>query len=462
MARFQLTLSPAYVPTWGVYEAIREAVQNALDARDAGYPMTVSHSGDTLTIQNDGVVLDRAVWLIGNTSKEGTDARGHYGEGLKLGALAAVRLGRKLRILNGFETWACTLEDSTVFPGQQVLTVSTRASSRVQSTGVAVQIECSADEWAEYSQRFLALRAEPAPRISVRDVDILTGDTEKGALYVGGIEVERREDMQVGYDFSPSAVRTDRDRRMINSFDLSCHVGGAWIDALQQDLITPVDFLSRLMEESFDATAIGDRYCNLETQRRVATAWQETYGPLTVPVSSHGDADRASHLGRVGRIVNKAVCAFFAHSPELSLEGLSSQQRTDVVRGYAVSELNPAEQQNLTAAIRLIDRSVHSIGTEPIAQRTAVVDFKADDLLGTHSCNEDTGESEIRVARKTLDTFAGVVRVLVHEAAHDLGGDGNVSHERAEGKLFSAIVADLIFRQGLLALQEQPLGASPA
>lgn len=446
MTMFQLTISPGYVPTWGVYEAVREIIQNALDARDAGYPMNIMHTGSTLVVRSEGVVLDRAVWLIGNTSKEGTDARGHYGEGLKLGALALVRAGRQLTINNGPERWLCSLEDSDAFPGQQVLTVNTCqiADAPQGDPSVMVSIECTAQEWAEYHQNFLDLRPRTTT-ISTSHGEILVDDSEKGSIYVGGIAVEHKGELQAGYNFKPSDVRTDRDRRMANSFDLDYHLGNAWIEALERELIEPVHLLSRLMVESLDASAIADRYCDPHQRDRVAAAWRDLHGTGVIPVANLAEAAEAGHLGVGGLVVNKAVCAFFSGHQDLSLQVLRSQRRTDVVRTYRVDELTQEERRNLCIATGLIDRVAPSVDLLPIAPRTTVVDFLADDLLGTHGPQPGCPQPQIRVARKALASFQSAIKVLVHETAHDKGGDGDVRHERAEGELFAAAVAHVLF-----------------
>lgn len=455
MARFQLTLSPAYVPSWGVFEAVREILQNALDARDAGYPMTISHNGDALTVQNDGVLLDRSIWLIGSTSKAGTDARGHYGEGLKLGALAAVRLGRKLRIVNGDEIWTCSLEDSSVFPGQQVLTVSTRKSSSKLAQlfrGVAVQIECSADEWEEFRDSFLDLK-DSTDVIHTDYGTILRGANEAGNVYVGGIKVERDDKLVCGYNFSPKHVNTDRDRRMVDRFSREYYSGLTWVHALSQDDISVEAFLALLMTDCPDAEAVAERRYSAGDAliERVADAWRSLYGHNVVPVESLAEVDRVGHLGRVGRVTTKALCHFFRDT-DLSLDHLERQGRGDVVRTYILDELYPAERDNLSLAIELVDRVACSVGVDKIARRTTVVDFRDEEILGTHSYDDASGDYAIRVARRSLLTAQQAIRVLVHEAAHDHGSDGSVSHERAEGQLFSAIVASL-------ALSRQPVAA---
>ena len=47
----ELTLNPEYVRDWDNWEAIRELLQNALDADDKGYPISISYITNTKSPQ---------------------------------------------------------------------------------------------------------------------------------------------------------------------------------------------------------------------------------------------------------------------------------------------------------------------------------------------------------------------------------------------------------------------------
>lgn len=440
MAKFQLTISSAYVSDWSVYEGIREIIQNTLDGRDAGFPMSITYRDGHLIASNAGVQLDRSVWLMGLTTKESGDFRGHFGEGMKLGALALVRAGRKLRIINNTEDWNCSLQESTAFPGQQVLTVSTR--TRPTPAGrFEVHIECEPHEWEQYQNCFIELKPELSA-IKTSDTHILTDESERGRVYVKGILVETMDDLYAGYNFL-SGVRTDRDRRTVNSFDLGWHSSHAWLQALQDEDITAGDFLDTLSSDTRDGKGIGDRYCSEPYLSAIATEWFNRHGEFSIPVPDAAAAKEAGHFGKIGIICGQQVCNFFREHPELGLEKIRTQRRAEVARTYNTSELDQGELDNLELAIELVDSVAPGLGIIQTTGRLFVVDFNNDDILGTHSYVDERAEPIIRLARKTLTTFDECIRVLVHEAAHDRGGDGDVAHERAEGQLFSRIISDL-------------------
>ena len=441
MAKFQLTISSDYVSDWGAYEGVREAAQNALDGRDAGHPMHISHSGNTLNIANFGVRLDRSVWLLGTTSKADSDARGHFGEGLKLGALALVRAGRKLRIVNDDEDWLCALEDSKAFPGQQVLTVTTR--KRPTPLGAfSVQIACSEEEWQDYRQSFIDLKPS-LTSINTGGTQILTDPTERGRCYVKGIFVEHKPDLYAGYNFL-RGVATDRDRRVMSSWDFDFHAGNAWVNALGDGCITSVDMLAMLQSGAPDAKAASQRYCPSHCIEAVGEVWIDIHGKEAVPVLDHAGVTEAGHYGRIGLIASPAICAFFDDHPTLSLRSLRAQKRNDVTATYGLADLSPAERAVYQAALNVITPTLNAMGIDSVATRLSLVDFQSDDVLGLHRFDCDSNTFQIQAARSALKDLPTFLQVLVHEVAHDFGGDGEVGHERAEGRIFSSVIDRLV------------------
>jgi hypothetical protein len=443
--KFQLTVSDQYVPDWGTWEGVREAIQNALDARDKGHPMHVSYNetDGVLTISNFGVELDRSVWLMGMTTKAGdTEARGQFGEGLILSALALVRAGRKLQIINHSENWDCALADSKAFPGQQVLTVSTRRRPTPSlHPCFSVRIEVTPAEWADYQLRFIDLQAGLAA-IETSEGQILTGEQQRGRVYVKGIHVETRDNLDSGYNLT-GGVRTDRDRRMVNSFDFNWHIGHAWIDALCNEHISAERLLALLQSGCDEAKGVSDRHCPDEHLERVAQAWRNLYGAHAVPVRNDAEANDAGHLGKFGRITTPEVCEFFARHSELSLEKLRAERRGDVTRVYCQKDLASVERANLERSLSLVDPSARALGMTPLASRLNVVDFRDDSILGTHAYDAGSDNFRINIARKNLDSIQSTIRVIVHEAAHDFGSDGSASHQHTEAQLFSRIITEL-------------------
>lgn len=454
MATFSLSISSQYVPSWGPYEACREILQNACDSQQDGHSMHINHdpSIGILTIANSGVRLDRSVWLLGMSSKAAGGYRGKYGEGFALGILALVRAGRTCRIVNDDEDWTPSLQNSKAFPGQQLLTIATR-KRRSPSKAFSVHMECSTDEWAEYSQSFLDLKPSIS-RIQTGDTDILNDNHERGRCYVKGILVETKSDLAAGYNFS--AACTDRDRRMINSFDFNYYCANAWANATRDGLLTTEQFLDFLEGGSSDTKGLGESSMPNDVVHSVAIAYSKRHGEQAIPVASYAEVNDAGHLGRVGLITNIALCGFFSDHPNLSLAKVRNQHRCDVSSTYRINDLTPQEKYILQLGLQLVESVSLPMGFDPINHRLEIVDFLSTEISGVHCRDDDRGTTTIRIARRALCSLEEFLRVLVHELAHDHGGDGDVRHERAEGRIFSRIVATTIDIRSHTALPSSP------
>ena len=89
MPSYQLTISPNYVPNWGISEALREIVQNGIDRENetkGESKMSIIYDPIQLqlVIGNPGTSLHKRTLLLGETTKDGKSTIGKYGEGYKL------------------------------------------------------------------------------------------------------------------------------------------------------------------------------------------------------------------------------------------------------------------------------------------------------------------------------------------------------------------------------------------
>jgi len=440
MAQFQLSISSDYVADWGVFEGVRELIQNALDAQQDGHDMHISCQSGKLKISSAGVRLLRSVWLMGTTSKAGGDYRGHFGEGLKLGVLALVRAGRKVTIVNDDETWSVSLSPSAAFGDANVLTVATR-KRQYRTCSFSVEMECLPSEWAQYRQAFLAI-SPPQRQIETSNTDILLDERERGRCYVKGILVEAKDDLRAGYNFRSAG--TDRDRRMIDSFDFEYYSAIAWLDAARNGEITPEQLLDHIGTPAPDSDGIARRAISSDLQDSVGQVFRARYGTSAIPVRDHSEANEAAHLGKLGIVCTQTICAFFADAAEFSLERIRRECRAEVEEVYSFEQLSSNEQDNLGTALELVESAARGLKFDPLQPRLSVVRFRSDQILGLHSPAGGTSSLQaIRIARTVLASLQKTIQVLVHELAHDAGADGTVDHERAEGELFSRIICDL-------------------
>ena len=441
MATFQLTISPEYVSDWGIYEGVREVIQNALDARDVGHELSISHTGRHLRVSSRGARLQRNVWLMGQTTKAGDDSqRGHFGEGLKLGALALAREGRHIRFLNGEESWTPLIAPSKEF-GQDVLTIRTRHLPRVEEDFI-VEVQITLAEWQSFRDRFLDFQKTTA--IQTYAGQVLMEPKFRGQSYVKGIWVEGDDNLQYGYNYLHAM--TDRDRRMVNSYDakygrvklweqLFSHLeeNGIGSESVAQQVL---DLLSSDKQDlCYYEFATPDR----DLLACVGQLFRDAHGAMAIPVHSGSDYKEAGHYGRVGILSSKLLCDFFQGS-DLDLRQIKKIETGAVAQAYTIADLTENERVIFLRGMGLVSGAGLALELAPLLGRVSIVDFSSPTILGTH--HSSTGA--IKVSRRSLESMEAFLSVLVHELAHDCGTDGSVEHDRMQAAIWSKAVLSLM------------------
>jgi hypothetical protein len=185
-------ITAAYVSDWGLCEALREIVQNALDAGDM---QICRHNGDDnhWVISNQGS-FDREVLLLGNSLKS-AGAIGKYGEGMKLAMLVLARL----EIAHYVQTI-----DKQYYGGFAV-------SSFEQPTFTIYEAECAPSERVEFH---IHCDIHDIVHDLYKDMD--HGMCEEG-LYVNGLYVSDLPGFRYGYNMPNEIVNLDRDRRSVDT-----------------------------------------------------------------------------------------------------------------------------------------------------------------------------------------------------------------------------------------------------
>jgi len=434
--KFELSINVKYLPEWGVWEGIRELVQNGQDAEvEYNAPLCVDWRSGTLRIENEGATLNREALLFGTTSKaERTDLIGKFGEGLKLGVLALVRAGRTVKIRSGDEVWTPTIARSERYDAD-VLVFDVKGGNedkrrvRVEIGGV---IE---SEWKEFRSRFLFLkdgRESEKHVVKTYDGDLLTHEKYRGKLYVKGIFVTHQPDLQFGYNFRDAEL--DRDRKMIESYDRKSKIARILNGAVSTQPDLHDDYFGIIEDlDSEEAHGINDwRLPDASVIEAAITRFQTRYGANAVPVRTTAESADVEHFGVKGIVVTEAMAA-------LLKEKLGNAEITKrrfaraIIKQYSVSELTDKECTNLSSAIALL---CTANTLSDLRERVDVVDYHNAELQGLH------GE-RISIARKVLSSPDETLRVLVHEAAHDAGSDGDKSHVATIEKYWMAITRHL-------------------
>lgn len=233
MTTIELPLSRNYVRDWGLTEAVREILQNALDSPS---PMEYAFIGDTLTIGNRDVTLDPKTLILGTSSKNDDDSKiGQFGEGYKIALLVLAREGIPVTVRNGDCDWIPSFRHSETY-GDEVLCIDITPRAPVMEphrlefrlTGLT-----NNDTNAIYDS---CLHMQPAMDDVIETPRGRILPSRPNRLYVSGLFV-CETDLNYGYDMRPEFLRLDRDRKSVDTFDLKQQTKEMWFATQDWDRI---------------------------------------------------------------------------------------------------------------------------------------------------------------------------------------------------------------------------------
>ncbi len=429
--RIELTIKSEYLPDWSSWEGIREIIQNAQDGHVDGYPMTIKHSNSTLYITNVGTHLPHRALLFGHTTKtDRSDQIGKFGEGLKLGTLALVRAGHKVRIRSNSEIWTPKFVMSKKFDGEKILAFDIRKGK--EHYGITVEISIEKEQWDEYKNKFIFLGDRDGQEIiSTDNGSLLFDEKEPGNIFVKGIFVQNEPKLLYSYNFSN--IDVDRDRRMISSWDLEYALISIWTIAAKtnQDRLYPI-FWEMLFNDSFDLKGLSAswNYMIDENLRSyIRDRFIEKYGTNAMPVSNLSESKILEHFGKNGIIVTAQLKNVLSNGK--SFDKVQTELSKEIVKKYSWSELTPDERSNIDEAIKLINESK---AAEVSLEFINIVNFNSVNIRGMYI------NGTIFLGKNILNNKDTTLRVLVHEVAHYYGGDGEKSHVSKMEEIWSDIV----------------------
>lgn len=417
--KIEMTVTSDYVQ-WGLWEGIRELVQNWKDADAKGQIGRLSYKNETLKLRNEGANLSRNVLLLGFSTKRGQDDQaGQFGEGLKLGCLGLVKHGCAVRIRTGAEQWKPELGESKKFPGQEVLIFDVRNGLKdLGKTEITVE-GIPAERWEEIKNLFLFLSEIPDDKIiKCKSGSILLDPKRAGEVYVKGIFVDKAEGMQYGYDVN--AKITDRDRGMVNSFNLKWEVGRMWTEAMAKGEKFVATRIFGMLNTGAPDTEYVESHGDPKTEEAVVEAFEEEYGAETLPVSDLAESREMQFLGQSTAVVDEKLRRI-VEKKKGSTTAKKEALKNAVTKRYSAEEIAPEEWAILDKAMELVKIGVPSLGLEHVQ----VVEFGDTNLRGRY----DNGTALIR--RVELKDLRTALFVLIHECSHAAGDDGSQSFEHA-------------------------------
>lgn len=299
-SKFELSISTEYVPDWGLVEALRELFQNALDNETMNPENKMGwqynkRSGE-VKITNKTSKLSVESLLLGSGTKHNrTDTIGKHGEGYKIAFMVLLRNNKTIRVDNygANEIWDIRLVKSRKYKGQLVPTVFINKEpvwKKKPSSDLTITIGgITEEEYKELEVKNLHLRGEEVRAFDTTEKGrILLDEAEHGNIYVEGLFVTNISGLQYGYDFSPKAISLDRDRKLVDSFNVKWSASELWCRAAEQD-DKAMEMAVELVNDSAPDTAYLSNmsYYGKGLFNGVAKKFYEDNGKDAVPVTSN-------------------------------------------------------------------------------------------------------------------------------------------------------------------------------
>lgn len=244
-----LTLTTDYVADWGVWEALREFAQNCLDCNG----IIDNKNTGIILFSNEGTLKKETLLLGATTKSSDTSSIGQYGEGYKLACLVLTRMGYKVTIRTGNETWHPSI---AVHPqlGIECLAfnfvpcMATNDTTSITITGLTTEDDTIFDT------KYIPKSVITEEYYLYRDLGKIqmfnfwdAYDTEQPepnkdepkAIYVNGLFVcNLPNTYHFSYNIVPELIKLDRDRNSISTWDFQYTLALELQDAMALDILT--------------------------------------------------------------------------------------------------------------------------------------------------------------------------------------------------------------------------------
>lgn len=285
--RFELGMTLDYVGSWSIEKAINEIFQNALDEeiqnKDNKWYFDYDKDSEVLKIGNKFSSLKMKSLLLGCSSKRGDDDTiGQHGEGYKVATIVLLRNGLGVKVYNYIEKeiWTAKVVNSrrydmpiAVFDVEKV-----GMFSSVPDQSLIFEISGVSEEvYENLINNNLWVEEDIGEVLETEYGRVLLDDKYKGRVFVKGLYVCDKESLSYGYDLAPSLIKLDRDRGLIDSFDLQYSLGKLLVH------VSDIDFINQV-RKTWDGKYL--RCFTYYANDKLSTVYDTAYKEF---VDEHGD-----------------------------------------------------------------------------------------------------------------------------------------------------------------------------
>lgn len=214
-----------YCPDWSRLDAVREYLTNALDS-EAKFTWSVEGSEDGtyyLQITSKNTRLKSSCMALGkSTNRSDPNAVGKHGEGFSVAMAVALREGLGLIFVNGDVTWTPEFVYDNDFEVNTLCIIEEDYHKPTEDFTVVIS-QLTKQDLEVITERCLYIQ-DPSTFGKVLECEMgRVFFDRKGKLYVGGVWVTDT-DLDYTYDFHPSYLHLNRDRKTVENWHLKTNV----------------------------------------------------------------------------------------------------------------------------------------------------------------------------------------------------------------------------------------------
>jgi len=431
---------------WGEWEAIRDIVQNALDETDA-YHYGFDEEGLWISDKGKGVAV--ADFLLGPVKLKPDWARGKFGEGMKIAALALVRMGYDVHIQTvDRELWITFLEQKV---NGKVETLA--ALWRRDGIGVGTRFHIIGYHGDSFEKNFVinlpkaAILAEGPSPISepvVRFNQLLDpAYTIRSRIYARDIYMR---DINSPYSYNLWGFDMAPDRHGPNSeSDMWVDMGRLWCCVTHIDLMRnflrmvhmPAEvasdegFLISMSQWAMGADGMTGKYYSdyvKEAAPAWGKAWKQNFGNDAVIRTSDRWDNMVKHLGYTPHSVSPNVRDTLSKALTTDKDIIdASVERLREAESILDNKLTAQQLAHLNLARAIATRAYR--GTPVRGVFASIIPPASDRVRTAGMYSRNT--QEIFIDLNQLDSGHPTVDTVIHELAHHTSGAEDLTEEHS-------------------------------
>lgn len=393
MESIEYNMTLQYRNHWNEWEAIREIVQNSLDEVGPG-DIEIKENNGNLVIKDNGEGIKERHLLLGVSEKKSDNARGRFGEGLKMALIVLTRLGYDVTIKSGHLDISTDIYEKA---GEQCLKLNYDINEHKSSYTKVIIHDY---DGPSYSNRFRGINTGTKISLASNHYGDIIRSRGEGKLYVKDIYVKDLEDAQFSYNLN--RIDLEESRNTVDEWDIRYHLRLVWARVGNEDLWT----------ELFEAVKDGKWESKIsfksgsikghKAQNVIQKAFNNVFGRGTVLKTSDGSEREAKWRG--AEVLDNS-----------SLSKLNGVLETD--QKYVQNKME--DEHELIPDNKLEDKELHILETmrEIVEEQDPMASVRA----YTFADNNVAGQmhkGEIRLSRSILRDMKEAIGTTIHELAH--------------------------------------------